>query len=86
MTPSAGHGSGAGGTGASPGLEGPFSILTLPEPVPGIVRTEGIAAAFPLEGRAQVRECTRRFGVLAELALPRAESGSLIAKMMKTCE
>ncbi|MEW1719509.1 helix-turn-helix transcriptional regulator [Streptomyces sp. NPDC093109] len=72
--------------GASPGLEGPFSILTLPEPIPDIVYTEGIAGTFYLESREQVRECTLRFGVLAELALTRAESADLIAETMKTYE
>jgi transcriptional regulator with XRE-family HTH domain len=70
--------------GGSPGLEGPFAILTLPHPIPDIGFTEGPAGMFYLEDREHVRMYTLRFGILTELALSRADSMSMIAEMMKT--
>lgn len=69
-------------TNGSPGLEGPFSILTLPDPVPDIGYTEGPAGSVYIEDREHVRACTLRFGVLTELALSRADSIDLITKTM----
>lgn len=34
-----------------PGLEGPFSLLTLPEPIPDVGYTEGSAGTFYIEDR-----------------------------------
>lgn len=72
--------------GGSPGLEGPFSILTLPEPVPDIGYVEGMAGMVYLENREHVRDCTLRFGILTKLALPRAESMDVIAEILKSYE
>ncbi|MFJ2175552.1 helix-turn-helix domain-containing protein [Streptomyces sp. NPDC087851] len=69
--------------GGSPGLEGPFSILTLPAPMPDIGYTEGPAGMFYIEDREHVRAWTLRFGILTELALSRAESRDLIAEAAK---
>lgn len=66
----------------SPGLEGPFSILTLPDPIPDIGYTEGPAGSVYIEDREHVRTCTLRFGVLTEVALSPAESTEAIAKAM----
>lgn len=70
--------------GGSPGLEGPFSILTLPEPIPDFGYSEGQAGMFYIEDREHVRRCTLRFGILTELALSRADSVNLIAERMKS--
>lgn len=70
--------------GASPALEGPFSILTLPEPVPDIGYTEGPRHTAYIEDRDEVREYTLRFGVLTEQSLPQAESVTLIADAAKS--
>jgi transcriptional regulator with XRE-family HTH domain len=72
--------------GGSPGLEGPFSILTLPEPVPDIAYIEGPGGSLFLENREQVRLCTMRFGILTSLALSRAESIDVIAEAAKGFE
>jgi Domain of unknown function (DUF5753)/Helix-turn-helix domain len=72
--------------GGSPGLEGPFSILTLPDPIPDLVFSEGVPGTFYLEGREHVRACTLRFGILTELALSRADSVSLISEAMSSYE
>ncbi|WP_263399774.1 DUF5753 domain-containing protein [Saccharopolyspora pogona] len=72
--------------GGSPGLEGPFSLLTLPDPIPDIGYTEGPAGSLYLEDREHVRTCTLRFGVLTELALSRAESIDRIAQAMDSYE
>ncbi|PRW64517.1 transcriptional regulator [Actinopolyspora mortivallis] len=68
---------------AGPGLEGPFSILTLPDPIPDIGYTEGPAGSVYIEEREHVRTCTLRFGVLTELALSPAESVAEIDRAMK---
>lgn len=69
-----------------PGLEGPFSILTMPNPIPDIGYVESVAGTFYLEDREHVRVCTMRFGILTELALSRADSMDLIAETMKSYE
>lgn len=60
--------------GASPAMEGPFSIISLPEPIPDIGYTEGTGGAMYLETIDAVRRCTLRFGILTELALSPQES------------
>lgn len=72
--------------GGSPGLEGPFSILTLPDPIPDIGYTEGPAGSLYIEDREQVRTRTLRFGILTRMALSRTESADLIAATMKRYE
>jgi transcriptional regulator with XRE-family HTH domain len=67
-------------SGGSPGLEGPFSILSLPEPTPDIGYTEGPAGTAYIEDRARVRTLTMRFGMLAGAALPQADSLEAIAE------
>lgn len=70
--------------GGSPGLEGPFSILTLPEPIPDIGFTEGAAGMLYIEDREQVRRWTLRFGILTQQALPRQESIEMITEAMRS--
>lgn len=72
--------------GGSPGLEGPFAILTLPDPIPDIGHTEGPAGMFYIEDRERVRMFTLRFGILTELALSRGDSMNVIADAMKSYE
>jgi transcriptional regulator with XRE-family HTH domain len=72
--------------GGSPGLEGPFTLLTLPAPIPDIGHTEGPAGTLCIEDRDQVREWTLRFGILTQRALPRQESAGLIAEAMHNFE
>jgi Domain of unknown function (DUF5753) len=66
--------------GASPGLEGPFSILTLPDPIPDVGYSEGPGRAVYIEDRERVRAYTLRFGVLTERSLSQAESVKLISE------
>ncbi|TDC75216.1 XRE family transcriptional regulator [Actinomadura sp. 7K507] len=67
------------GIGATPGLGGPFSILSLPEPIPDIGYTEGIGGSIYLESTASVRACTLRFGILTKQALSPEDSFSRIS-------
>lgn len=69
--------------GGSPGLEGPFSLLTLPEPIPDFGYAEGQAGMFYIEDREHVRMCTLRFGILTKLALSRADSIDVIAEAVE---
>ncbi len=64
--------------GASPALEGPFSILTLPDPMPDVGYTEGSGRAAYIEDRDGVRAYTLRFGIFTDRALSPADSVQLI--------
>jgi transcriptional regulator with XRE-family HTH domain len=72
--------------GGSPGLEGPFTVLSLPEPVQDIAFVEGAGGMVYIEDRERVRLCTMRFGILTARALSRSESIDLIAEAMKSFE
>jgi transcriptional regulator with XRE-family HTH domain len=72
--------------GASPALEGPFSILTLPEPVPDIGYAEGSPRLVYFEDRDSVRKYVLRFGILTEQALSQAESMKLITETAESYE
>ncbi|RSN70402.1 helix-turn-helix domain-containing protein [Actinomadura sp. WAC 06369] len=72
--------------GASPALGGPFSILTLPEPIPDIGYTEGIGGSIYLETTEAVRFCTLRFGILTELALSPDDSVNRILSAAEAYE
>jgi transcriptional regulator with XRE-family HTH domain len=69
--------------GASPGLEGPFTLLTLPAPIPDIGYTEGPAGTLYVEDRDRVRYWVLRFGILTQRALSRQDSAALIAEAMR---
>ena len=60
------------------GLEGGFTILTLPEPFGDKGYVEGAAGAFYLESIEKVRESTLRFGSLTAKALDPTSSLKLI--------
>jgi hypothetical protein len=65
--------------GAYPGLEGAFTLLTLPEFAADLGYVEGQMGAVYLESQDDVRRCTMRFGVLSSTALSSAASVDLIA-------
>lgn len=69
-----------------PGLEGPFTLLTLPAPIPDIGYTEGPAGTLYVEDRDRVRYWTLRFGMLTQRALSCQESAELIAEAMHNYE
>ncbi len=69
--------------GASPALEGPFSILTLPDPIPDVGYSEGPGRAVYIEDRDDVRAYTLRFGILTEQSLSQADSVALITDAAK---
>lgn len=71
-------------TGASPALEGPFSILTLPDPIPDFGYAEGPGGAVYVEDRETVRTYTFRWGILTEQALSEPASTELIAKVAQS--
>ncbi|MFD0203848.1 MULTISPECIES: helix-turn-helix domain-containing protein [Saccharothrix] len=70
--------------GATPAVDGPFSILTLPEPIPDFGYAEGPGGAVYIEDRAQVRVCTERWGILTERSLSPADSLDAIREAVKT--
>jgi transcriptional regulator with XRE-family HTH domain len=72
--------------GGSPGLEGPFTLLTLPAPIPDIGYTEGPAGTLYIENRDRVRYWVLRFGILTQRALSCRESAELIAEAMRSFE
>lgn len=67
-------------TGASPALDGPFSVMTLPEPIPDFGYAEGGGRALYVEDRDAVRDYTLRFGILTEKSLSPADSVELITE------
>jgi transcriptional regulator with XRE-family HTH domain len=72
--------------GASPALEGPFSILTLPDPIPDVGYSEGPGRAVYIEDRDVVRAYTLCFGILTEQSLSQADSVELITDAAKGYE
>ncbi|KAA2252582.1 helix-turn-helix domain-containing protein [Solihabitans fulvus] len=64
--------------GASPAMNGPFSILTLPDPIPDFGYAEGPGGGVYIEDRSDVRTCILRFGILTERALSQQKSVDLI--------
>lgn len=72
--------------GASPALEGPFSILTLPDPIPDVGYSEGPGPAVYIEDRDDVRRYTLRFGILIEQSLSQVDSVKLISEAAKGYE
>jgi transcriptional regulator with XRE-family HTH domain len=72
--------------GGSPGLEGPFTLLALPAPIPDIGYSEGPAGTLYIENRDQVRYWVLRFGILTQRALSCQASAELIAEAMHSFE
>ncbi|AUS77130.1 transcriptional regulator [Actinoalloteichus sp. AHMU CJ021] len=69
--------------GASPAMEGPFSVLTLPDPIPDFGYAEGSGGAAYIEDRDAVRACILKWAVLTERALPHTDSVDLVRKAAK---
>ncbi|WP_030107204.1 helix-turn-helix domain-containing protein [Actinoalloteichus caeruleus] len=70
--------------GASPAMDGPFSVLTLPDPIPDFGYAEsGGGAPVYIEDRDAVRACILKWAVLTERALPHADSVDLVRKAAK---
>jgi transcriptional regulator with XRE-family HTH domain len=72
--------------GASPAMDGPFSVLSLPEPIPDFGYAEGRGGALYIEDRDMVRMCLVNWGILTERALSQADSVDLIKEAAKGCE
>ena len=70
-------------SGGGPGIEGPFSLLTLPEPIPDIGYFEGPPGTFYIEDRERVRSWTLRFGMLTQQALNGEKSAEVIAEVVE---
>lgn len=60
--------------GATPAVDGSFSILTLPEPIPDFGYAECPGGAMYIENRAHVRAMVEKWGILTERALSPADS------------
>ncbi|MGH3770574.1 MAG: helix-turn-helix domain-containing protein [Pseudonocardiaceae bacterium] len=65
--------------GAHPGMEGAFTIVTLPDLAHDVGYVEGPAGSIYLEEQDHVQRCIMRFAVLSSLALSPAESAELIS-------
>lgn len=65
--------------GPHPGMEGAFTLVTLPDLAHDGGYVEGPAGSIYLEEQDHVRRCTMRFAVLSSLALSAAESADLIS-------
>jgi transcriptional regulator with XRE-family HTH domain len=72
--------------GASPAINGPFSVLSLPEPIPDFGYAEGRGGAVYIEDREMVRMCLVNWGILTERALSQADSVDLITEAAKGYE
>jgi transcriptional regulator with XRE-family HTH domain len=70
-------------SGGGPGLLGPFSLLTLPEPIPDVGYFEGPPGTFYIEDRERVRSWTLRFGMLTQQALNGEKSANVIADALE---
>lgn len=66
--------------GASPAMNGTFSVLTLPEPIPDFGYSESSGGAVYIEDRELVRTLLVRWGILTERALSPAESVEMITE------
>jgi transcriptional regulator with XRE-family HTH domain len=60
--------------GASPAVNGSFSILTLPEPIPDFGYAESPGGAMYIEDRAHVRALLEKWGILTGRALSPSDS------------
>lgn len=64
--------------GASPAMNGSFSILSLPDPIPDFGYAEAPGRAVYIEDRDAVRDYLLRFGILTQRALSPELSAELI--------
>ncbi|WP_131770579.1 helix-turn-helix domain-containing protein [Candidatus Protofrankia californiensis] len=68
--------------GPHPGMEGAFTILTLPNLAHDIGYVEGQVGCVYLESQDDVRRCTMRFAALSTVALSPGESIKLISTIL----
>lgn len=68
------------------GLQGPFTLVSLPDPLPTIGYTDGHGGNIYLESSEAVRDTTMGFGMLTRLALSTPESVDMISMIMKGYE
>jgi hypothetical protein len=68
--------------GPHPGMEGAFTILTLPDLASDFGFVEGTVGSVYLEDQDDVRRCTMRFAVLSRIALPAHDSAKLISTIL----
>lgn len=59
-------------------MDGPFLILSLPDPIPDFGYSESPGRAVYIEDRDAVRDYTLRYGILTERALSPERSYQLI--------
>ncbi|WP_018683590.1 helix-turn-helix domain-containing protein [Actinokineospora enzanensis] len=71
-------------TGATPAVNGPFSVLSLPDPIPDFGYTEGPGGSIYIEDRDVVRMCLERWGILTQRALSPERSLDLLSEVGKT--
>lgn len=69
--------------GAHPGLEGAFTLLTLPHLASDVGYVEGIAGYVYLESQDDIRRCTMRWATLSALAMQPAPSMELISTILE---
>lgn len=69
-------------TGAHPGVDGAFTILTIPELENDIGYMEGLMGAVYLESKDDVRACNMRFAALSTLALSPDKSNKLLRSIL----
>lgn len=69
--------------GASPALDGPFSILTLPDPIPAFGYAEGTGGATYIEDPEDVQTCVLKWDILVKMALSPDKSISLIEEQTR---
>jgi transcriptional regulator with XRE-family HTH domain len=60
--------------GVTPAVQGAFSILTLPEPIPDFGYAESPGGSMYIEDRAHVRELVEKWGILTDRALSPTKS------------
>lgn len=71
--------------GASPAVNGPFSILTLPDPIPDFGYAESPGGSMYIEDREHVRSLLEKWGILTGRALSPAESLDAIKAAGENC-
>ncbi|WP_026449188.1 helix-turn-helix domain-containing protein [Actinopolyspora mortivallis] len=69
--------------GATPAVDGSFSILTLPDPIPDFGYAEAPGGTLYIEDRDEVRNYTLRFGILTERAWSPEESTARIERAVQ---
>jgi len=69
--------------GASPAMNGPFAVLTLPEPIPDFGYAESPGGAVYIEDRDLVRASLIKWGILTDQALSEANSVDLLKEAME---